>query len=99
MPQLHAPGPEPSLDFDLAHISQYPDPEPSTMESSAWRSLARNHADGENTSPLQTLQDGAHGTPSLVESRAEFESSSARRRSQSRELSEESDFLGEVSDG
>jgi hypothetical protein len=70
--------------------SHYPDPEESAIAPSAW--LPADHAPG---TPLASHADGSF---SLQNSRAEFESASARARSQSRELSDESDFLRELND-
>lgn len=73
----------PQYPGQIPRQTQYPDPEAS---SSAWP-----------TSSLPSHPNNVEGF-SLENSRAEFQSASARQRSRSRELSEESDFLQELSD-
>lgn len=71
--------------------SQYPDPEESAIAPRAWRPAV--HSPGR---PLAS--PNANGSFSLQNARAEFESATARARSLSREISDESDFLRELDD-
>ncbi|KIN06080.1 hypothetical protein OIDMADRAFT_24417 [Oidiodendron maius Zn] len=76
--------------------SQYPDPEMSGLTSSVWpTSSIPYEVDSSIATPFQPH---THGIFSLKSSRAEFELASAQRRSQSRELSDKSDFLEELSE-
>ena len=93
----HTPDPGRPEDIAPSRQSQYPDPESSGITHAAW--LPAGPTYGADISITSSFQSHGHETFSLGDSRTEFESSSARRRSQSRELSEESDFLGELSDG
>ena len=82
---------------DTAPIpSQYPDPEMSGLTSSVWPTSSIPYE--VDSSISASFQPHNHGIFSLESSRAEFELASAQRRSQSRELSDQSDFLGELSE-
>jgi general transcription factor 3C polypeptide 3 (transcription factor C subunit 4) len=83
-------------DTALTRQSQYPDPEASGITSSAWPASSLPY--GADNSITACFHSNNHEAFSLPYARAEFELASARRRSQSRELSEESDFLEELSD-
>lgn len=87
---MFIPGHPDQLEHIQSRQHQYPDPEESAIAGSAW-------LPADNPPGAPSASD-AHGPFSLQNSRAEFESASARRRSQSRELSEESDFLEELGD-
>lgn len=76
-------------DTALPRQSQYPDPEESGTTSSAWPPPSSIEA---------SFQPHGHEPLAWQNARAEFESASALRRSQSREPSEESDFLAELND-
>ena len=82
---------------DTAPIpSQYPDPEMSGLTSSVWpTSSIPYEVDSSIAAPFQPHTPGIF---SLQSSRAEIELASAQRRSQSRELSDKSDFLEELSE-
>lgn len=80
----------------LPRDSQYPDPEGSDISSIAWpASTLPSGVENSIAAPFQSHnQEGW----ALENTRAEFESACARQRGRSRELSEESDFLKELSD-
>lgn len=76
-------------DPDLPRQSQYPDPEEVGLSNSTWPPPSSIEA---------SFQPHGHETYTLQNAQAEFESASALRRSQSREESDESDFLEELND-
>jgi general transcription factor 3C polypeptide 3 (transcription factor C subunit 4) len=92
----HAPDPDRPVDITPSRQSQYPDPESSGIAGSAWFPPSLSHESESLTGPY--FQSHPYESFSLETSRSQFESISARRRSQTRELSDESDFLEEISD-
>jgi hypothetical protein len=92
----HTPNPARPVDITPSRQSQYPDPESSGITGSAWFPASLPQGTESVTSP--SFQSHPHESFSLETSRIEFESTSARQRSQARELSDESDFLEEISD-
>ena len=82
--------------LDVTRPSLHPDPEANGLASPAWP--ASGLPCGPDSSTAAPFQSHARGTFFLQNSRAEFELASARRRSQSRELSDQSDFLEELSE-
>jgi hypothetical protein len=76
--------------------SQYPDPEASDISGIAWPASTLPYGVEKSTAaPFQSDNQEAF---SLENARAEFESASTRQRGRSREQSDESDFLKELSD-
>jgi general transcription factor 3C polypeptide 3 (transcription factor C subunit 4) len=74
----------------------YPDPEVNSLTSLAWPASSLSY--GVDSLMATPFQPHIHETFSLQDSKAEFESASAQRRSESRGQSDESDFLEELSE-